>query len=68
MMHISKITSSSKHLTRKVYYYMWVRDFTKVLGHVFGSKNMKKATIVDRNKALKNSSYGYISSRVFKKC
>ena len=43
--------------TRRVYY-LRVRDFAQILEHVFGSENMKEATVVDRN-ALKNSSYEY---------
>ena len=52
-------------LTRRVYYRRRVRDFAQILGHVFGSDNMKKATIVVRD-ALKNSSYGYFMFFLFK--
>ena len=33
-------------------------DFAQILGHVFGSENLKEATVVDL-KTLKNSSYEY---------
>ena len=38
-------------LTRRVYY-LQVKDFAQILGHVFGSENMKVATVIDPN-ALK---------------
>ena len=34
-------------LTYRRVYYLRIRDFAQTLGHVFGSKNMKEATIVD---------------------
>ena len=37
-------------------YYLRVRDFAQILGHVFGSENMKEATVVDPN-ALKSYEY-----------
>ena len=46
-------------------YYLRVRDFAQILGHVFGSKNMKEATVVDPN-ALKNSSYEYFEFYFYK--
>ena len=54
------------YLTRRVYN-LRVRDFSQTVGHVFCSKNIKKASIVDRN-ALKKTQVMDISSLVLKKC
>ena len=51
-------------LTRSVYY-LRVRDFAQILEHVFGSENMKEATVVDPN-ALKKSSYEYFEFYFYK--
>ena len=54
------------HYARFFQVFRWVRDFGRILGYVFGSENMKKATIVDYI-ALKTQVIK-ISSLVFKKC
>ena len=53
MLFISSSLNKISQLTRRVYY-LRVRDFAQILGHVFESENMKEATLVDPN-ALKNS-------------
>ena len=47
------------------WYYLQVRDFAQILGHVFGSENMKEATVVDPN-SLKKSSYEYFEFYFYK--